>query len=83
MNPNVDLRITKLGHVQRGGNPSALDRMLGIRMGVAAVEEILKGNTNKMVGFLNNQLKLTPFNKVVKQHQIKDELNRLLELFSK
>tara|TARA_B100001765_G_C19508622_1_gene345267 strand:+ start:239 stop:1213 length:975 start_codon:yes stop_codon:yes gene_type:complete len=81
--PNVDLRIAKLGHVQRGGNPSALDRMLGIRMGVAAVEEILKGNTNKMVGFLNNQLKLTPFNKVVKQHQIKDELNRLLELFSK
>ena len=83
INPYVDLRITKLGHVQRGGNPSALDRMLGIRMGVAAVEEILKGNTNKMVGFLNNQLKLTPFNKVVKQHQVNDELKGLLELFSR
>lgn len=83
VNPNVDLRITRLGHVQRGGNPTALDRMLAIRMGVAAVEEILKGNSNKMVGFLNNQLKLTPFNKVVKQHQVNDELKGLLELFSR
>ncbi|MDG2431396.1 ATP-dependent 6-phosphofructokinase [Flavobacterium sp.] len=83
VNPNVDLRITRLGHVQRGGNPSALDRMLGIRMGVAAVDEILKGNRNKMVGILNNQLHLTLFEEVVKQHQVNDELQELLELFRK
>jgi 6-phosphofructokinase 1 len=82
INANIDLRITRLGHVQRGGNPSAFDRMLGIRMGVLAVEQLLKGNKNKMVGILNNQMLLTPFEEVVKQHQISDELRKLLNLFS-
>jgi 6-phosphofructokinase 1 len=81
--PNVDLRITKLGHVQRGGNPSALDRMLGIRLGVAAVKTILQGKKNVMVGILNNQLHLTSFKEVVKQHQVNNELYELLELFGK
>jgi 6-phosphofructokinase 1 len=83
INPNVDLRITKLGHVQRGGNPSALDRMLGIRLGVAAVKTLLKNNKNVMVGILNNQLHLTPFKEVVKQRQVNNELYELLELFGK
>ena len=83
VNPNVDLRITKLGHVQRGGNPSALDRMLGIRLGVAAVKTLLQGKKNVMVGILNNQLHLTPFEEVVKQHQVDNELYELLELFGK
>ena len=79
--PNIDLRITRLGHVQRGGNPSALDRMLGIRLGVASVDALLKGRKNVMVGILNNQLHFTTFEEVVKQHQVNDELHRLLELF--
>jgi 6-phosphofructokinase 1 len=83
INADVDLRITRLGHVQRGGNPSAIDRMLGIRLGVAAIEQLVKGNKNKMVGVLNNQLHLTPFEEVVKQHQVNDELQELLELFGK
>ena len=83
VNPNVDLRITKLGHVQRGGNPSALDRMLGIRLGVAAVKTLLQGKKNVMVGILNNQLHLTPFEEVVKQHQVDNDLYELLELFGK
>ncbi len=83
VNPNVDLRITKLGHVQRGGNPSALDRMLGIRLGVAAVKTLLQSKKNAMVGILNNQLHLTPFKEVVKQHQVNNELHELLELFGK
>ena len=83
VNPNVDLRITKLGHVQRGGNPSALDRMLGIRLGVAAVNAISQGKKNAMVGILNNQLHLTPFKEVDKQHQVNTELYELLELFGK
>ena len=83
VNPNVDLRITKLGHVQRGGNPSALDRMLGIRLGVASVKGLLQSKKNAMVGILNNQLHLTPFNEVVKQHQVNKELHELLELFGK
>ncbi|MDT0691417.1 ATP-dependent 6-phosphofructokinase [Salegentibacter sp. F188] len=83
VNPNVDLRITKLGHVQRGGNPSALDRMLGIRLGVEAVKSLLQSKKNVMVGILNNQLHLTPFNEMVKQHQVNKELHELLELFGK
>lgn len=81
INPSVDLRITKLGHVQRGGNPSAFDRMLGIRLGVASVDALLKGKKNVMAGILNNQLRLTPFNQVVKQHQVNDELQELLRIF--
>ena len=83
VNPNVDLRITKLGHIQRGGNPSALDRMLGIRLGVEAVKSLLQSENNVMVGILNNQLHLTPFSEVVKQHQVNKELHELLELFGK
>ena len=83
VNSNVDLRITKLGHVQRGGNPSALDRMLGIRLGVASVNALSQGKKNAMVGVLNNQLHLTPFKEVVKQHQVNTELYEPLELFGK
>ena len=78
----VDLRITRLGHVQRGGNPSASDRMLGIRLGAFAVTELLKEKKNVMAGILNNQLCLTPFEQVVKQHQLNGELQSLLKMFS-
>lgn len=81
INKDVDLRITRLGHVQRGGNPSAVDRMLGIRLGVAAVKTLVQDKNNVMVGILNNQLHLTPFKKVVKQHQVNEELQDLLEIF--
>lgn len=83
LNPDVDLRITKLGHVQRGGNPSAADRMLGIRLGVASVKSIMSEKKNVMVGILNNELSLTPFEQVVKQHQVNNELYELVNIFSK
>jgi len=82
INPNIDLRITRLGHVQRGGNPSAFDRILGIRLGVASVNALLEGEFNVMVGLMNNQLSLTPFQNVVKQHQINMELYQYLNLFN-
>ena len=81
INSKVDLRISKLGHVQRGGNPSAQDRMLGIRLGASAIKALLMGRKNAMVGVLNNQLCLTPFGQVVKQHQVNAELDELLNLF--
>ena len=79
LNPEVDLRITKLGHVQRGGNPSAFDRMLGIRLGAASVNALMNGERNVMAGILDNQLKFTPFDSVVKQHQLNEELYGLLK----
>ncbi len=83
LNSKVDLRITKLGHVQRGGNPSASDRMLGIRLGVASVKALLDEQKNVMVGILNNKLSLTPFEQVVKQHQVNNELYELVKIFGK
>lgn len=83
LNSKVDLRITKLGHVQRGGNPSAADRILGIRLGVASVKAILDKKKNVMVGILNNKLSLTPFEQVVKQHQVNKELYDLLKIIGK
>lgn len=82
VNPKIDLRITRLGHVQRGGNPSAFDRMLGIRLGVAAVNSVLAGEKNVMLGLLNNQLSSTPFQHVIKSHHVNNEMQKLLELFS-
>lgn len=81
VNPKADLRITKLGHVQRGGNPSAFDRMLGIRLGVASVKALLSGEKDVMAGILNNELTLTPFQQIIKQHRINEELNELLKMF--
>jgi 6-phosphofructokinase 1 len=50
-----------LGHIQRGGSPTAADRLLGSRLGVAAVESLLQGESRKMVGLVNNKVAFTPF----------------------
>ncbi len=81
INPHIDLRIAKLGHLQRGGNPSAADRMLGVRLGAFAINAVLQGETNKMAGFFNNQLILTPFEEAIKQHKMSNELQDLLAIF--
>lgn len=77
-----DIRITILGHVQRGGNPSYADRLLGAKLGVTAVKSILNNETNKMVGIIRNQMILTPFENVVKQHTIDKEMFELMELLT-
>ncbi|HMT27754.1 MAG TPA: 6-phosphofructokinase [Bacteroidia bacterium] len=71
--PSFDTRVTVLGHVQRGGSPSAFDRILGSRLGVAATEELLKGVHGKMAGILNNKLTFTDFTKATKQHAPMDK----------
>ncbi len=81
MDTQYDIRVTVLGHIQRGGHPSAMDRMLGIRLGVFAVKALLQGEKNKMAGIINNCLQLTPFEKVVKQHEVDKEMMELMELF--
>ncbi|MBK6609501.1 MAG: 6-phosphofructokinase [Sphingobacteriales bacterium] len=55
-----DIRVTILGHIQRGGNPSCFDRVLASRMGVAAVEGLLEGQNKMMVGIQNNQIVYVP-----------------------
>ncbi|MEO0557533.1 MAG: 6-phosphofructokinase [Bacteroidota bacterium] len=60
----IDTRVSVLGHIQRGGSPTARDRVLASRLGAAAVEMLLEGHTGVMVGVVNNDLKLTPMRNV-------------------
>lgn len=64
-----DVRVVILGHLQRGGAPSALDRVNASRLGNAAVEALLDGQKSVMVGLQNDEIVLVPFRKAVKQHK--------------
>ena len=64
--PEYDVRVTILGHLQRGGRPSAYDRILASRLGVAAVEALKEGQRNIMVGVKNDQIVYVPISKAVK-----------------
>ena len=59
------VRVTQLGHVQRGGSPSAFDRLLATRLGAAAVRELNAGNAGNMVGWTKNTITLTPLEEAV------------------
>ncbi|MEL6615557.1 MAG: 6-phosphofructokinase [Bacteroidota bacterium] len=61
---DIDTRVTVLGHVQRGGRPTARDRVIASRLGNAAVEALLEGHSGVMVGVVNNDIKLTPIRNV-------------------
>lgn len=81
--PIYDVRVSVLGHLQRGGPPSCYDRVLASRMGVKAVESLLAGKTNLMVGVQNNQIILTPIAKAIKGHtKIDKELIRVSEIMT-
>jgi len=64
--PEYDVRVTILGHIQRGGSPSAFDRILASRLGIAAVETLLEDQQSVMVGIEHGEIELVPFNKAIK-----------------
>ena len=81
--PEYDPKVTIIGHLQRGGAPSALDRLISSRMGFAAVEAVLKGKTNVMVGIENNEMVLVSFDDAInKSKAINQDLIRLAEILS-
>lgn len=81
--PEFDTKVTILGHIQRGGSPSALDRVLASRLGNAAVNALLEGKTNVMVGVLHRDVSYTPFEKAIKHHQkLNKDLLNLAEVLS-
>jgi len=81
--PIYDVRVSVLGHLQRGGSPSCFDRVLASRMGVKAVESLLEGKTNLMVGIQNNELNLIPISKAIKGHaKIDSELIRVSDIMT-
>ena len=64
--PKYDTRVSILGHIQRGGKPSCMDRVLASRLGIAAVEALLNGRKDMMVGIINNNVHYTPFYNAIK-----------------
>lgn len=80
---HYDTRVSILGHVQRGGNPTAADRLLASRCGVFAVEALLDGHSGEMVGEQNGKMTLTSFKEAVKGRKPMDgELLRILNILS-
>jgi 6-phosphofructokinase 1 len=67
--PQFDVRVSILGHLQRGGAPSAQDRILATRMGVAAIEALQEDQRNVMVGVVNDEIVLVPFVKAIKNEK--------------
>ena len=64
--PQYDVRVTILGHLQRGGSPTANDRILASRMGAAAIDALLDDQRNVMIGIRDDQIEYVPFNKAIK-----------------
>lgn len=81
--PEYDVRVSILGHMQRGGAPSCFDRVLASRLGVKAVEALLEGKSNYMVGISKDEIALTPLEQAVKgKSQIDRELIRVSDIVS-
>ena len=81
--PEYDVRVTILGYLQRGGTPSAVDRILASRLGVAAIEALKEGQRNVMIGVKNDQIVYVPFNKAIKKDKpIDPELINVLGILS-
>jgi len=81
--PEYEVRVSVLGHMQRGGAPSCYDRVLASRLGVKAVESLLEGKSNFMVGMINDKVALTPLLQAIKgKTEIDRELLRVSEIMS-
>lgn len=79
-----DIKVTILGHLQRGGTPTYFDRVLASRMGIAAVEGLLKGERDVMVGVKDNKIVYNDFKRIVegKHHEIDEESMRIAKILS-
>ncbi len=81
--PHFDTRVSILGHLQRGGSPTAMDRVLASRLGNEAVNALLQGHHNVALGIVNNEIEFTPFGKAIKQHtSLSPALLKLAEVLS-
>ena len=81
--PEYDVRVSVLGHMQRGGSPSCFDRVLASRLGVKAVETLLEGKSNYMVGLNQDKIMLTPLEQAIKgQSEIDMELVKVSDIVS-
>jgi 6-phosphofructokinase 1 len=65
--PNLDVKVLLLGHLQRGGQPTAHDRIIASRMGAASIEALMKGLRNVMIGIDNDEIVYVPFSRAIKE----------------
>lgn len=78
-----EVRVTVLGHIQRGGSPSCFDRVLASRLGVGAVDALLRGETDVMIGIVHNKVVSVPFSEAIKgSNEIDEELIRVADIIS-
>ena len=78
-----EVRVTVLGHVQRGGSPSCWDRVLASILGVAAIDALLDGERNVMIGIRHNKVLSVPFSETSKgENEIDLELIRVADIMS-
>src|SRR5688500_19384130 len=79
-----DIKVTILGHLQRGGTPTYFDRVLASRMGIAAVEGLLQGKRDAMVGIKDNKIVYNDFETIMKEkyHEIDPESLRIAKILS-
>lgn len=81
--PNKDIRVTVIGHVQRGGSPTVQDRVLSSRLGVAAVDALVRGEHSCMMGMIGGQVTSTPFAEAIQGHRELDrDLFRVLRILA-
>ncbi len=81
--PTADTRVCVLGHIQRGGAPSCMDRLIASRMGYSAVESLIEGRHNVMIGIVNNKMHYTPLEKAVKAKQkISDDWLKIVKILA-
>ena len=81
--PNHDTRVCILGHIQRVGSPSCIDRVIASRLGYAAVDALIEGRHNTMIGIMNNKLHFTPLDKAVKAKQrVSDEWMKIVKILA-
>lgn len=81
--PYYEVRVSVLGHMQRGGSPSCFDRVLASRMGVHAIESLREGKSKVMVGIMNDKMELTPLEEAIKgKSEINKDLLRVTDILS-
>jgi len=82
--PNFDTRVTILGHIQRGGSPTRIDRLLASRVGCSAVDALVEGTSNVMIGIIDDKVVYTPLEiAIIKKEEIKENLLDMIKMLNR
>ncbi len=83
LNPNFDIKVTIIGHLQRGGSPTAMDRVLASRMGHSAVKALIRGEGGVALGIINDKITFTPFHDAItKTKHLNKDLVKMAEILA-